>query len=204
MSALETRTKLLSAALKLVREEGYDATSVDDLCRAAKVTKGAFFHHFASKEDLAVAATQFWTQVTGDAFAHAPYHGFEDPLDQLIGYVEFRRELLKGRSLAEFTCFLGTMVQEKYAASPSIREACLAGITTHAATIEEMIRAAKARHAPRASWLPQSLALHTQAVLQGAFVLAKAKQGPKIAAECLGHLRRYLETQFNRTRKRGA
>src|SRR5579872_1858665 len=99
MSTLETRTKLLSAALQLVREEGYDGTSVDDLCRAAQVTKGAFFHHFASKEALAVEATRFWTEITGRAFAGADYNGFEDPLDRLIGYVEFRRELLKGRTL---------------------------------------------------------------------------------------------------------
>jgi TetR/AcrR family transcriptional repressor of nem operon len=35
-------------------------------------------------------------------------------------------------------------------------------------------------------------------VIQGAFVLAKAKHGPEVAAECLRHLRRYLESQFGR------
>jgi TetR/AcrR family transcriptional repressor of nem operon len=35
-------------------------------------------------------------------------------------------------------------------------------------------------------------------VIQGAFVLAKARHGPEVAAECLRHLRRYLETQFDR------
>jgi TetR/AcrR family transcriptional repressor of nem operon len=43
-----------------------------------------------------------------------------------------------------------------------------------------------------------------QAVIQGAFVLAKAKHGPQVAAECLSHLRRYLETQFSRTPNGGA
>ncbi len=201
MSTVETRTKLLSAALRLVREEGYDGTSVDDLCRAASVTKGAFFHHFASKEDLAVAATKYWTEVTGAAFEQASYHLFEDPLDQLIGYVEFRRELLKDRTLPEFTCFLGTMVQEKYEASPAIREACLVGITTHAATVEKMAVAAKARHAPQASWSPRSLALHTQAVLQGAFVLAKATNDRATADDMIVHLRRYIELLFHHVKE---
>ena len=49
------RDKILAAAFALVRARGYSATTVDDLCAAAGVTKGAFFHHFKSKEDLAVA-----------------------------------------------------------------------------------------------------------------------------------------------------
>ena len=53
---------------------------------------------------------------------------------------------------------------------------------------------AKARHAPDADWTPQSAALYSQAVLQGAFILAKAKHGPKVAADCIDHLKRYFET----------
>ena len=200
-SAPNARDRLLFAALKLVREEGYDSTSVDDLCREAGVTKGAFFHHFASKEQLAVEGTKFWTKVTGAAFLGAAYHAHADPFDQLIGYVEFRRELLKGRSLAEFSCFLGTMVQEKYAASPAIRDACLEGIMSHASTVEEIIAAAKAHHCPEASWSPQSLALHTQTVIQGAFILAKATNDATTADDMIAHLKRYIELLFNKNRE---
>ena len=45
------KDKLLDAAVHVVRQKGYAATSVDDFCKAAGVTKGAFFHHFESKED---------------------------------------------------------------------------------------------------------------------------------------------------------
>ena len=57
---------------------------------------------------------------------------------------------------------------------------------------------AKKRYAPDAAWNPESLAFFMQSVIQGAFVLAKAKQGPEVAAESLQHLHRYLETQFHR------
>jgi TetR/AcrR family transcriptional repressor of nem operon len=47
----------------------------------------------------------------------------------------------------------------------------------------------------------EGLGLYTQAVIQGAFILAKAKNGPEIAVECLEHLRRYLEMLFNRPKQ---
>jgi TetR/AcrR family transcriptional repressor of nem operon len=60
------------------------------------------------------------------------------------------------------------------------------------------IAEAKKLYAADASWTPESLALHTQAVIQGAFILAKAKQGPEIAADSIDHLKRYIELLFNR------
>lgn len=196
-----SRERLLGAALQLVREKGYDATSVDDLCRAAGVTKGAFFHHFASKEELGVAATQFWTQVTSQVFAQADYQHYEDPLDQLIGYIDFRVQLLEGRSLPECTCLLGTMAQEKFESSPAIRDACFEGIHIHATEVAKMIAAARALHAPQASWGAESLALYTQAVIQGAFVLAKAKNDVALAADMIRHLRRYIELLFHHAKE---
>lgn len=201
MDAIPTRTKLLNATLGLVRTAGYEATSVDDLCKAAGVSKGAFFHHFKSKEELAVAAADYWSEVTGALFAAAPYHAYEDPLDQLIAYIDFRAVLLEGRSLAEATCLLGTMVQETYVSNPTIRAACHSGITGHADTIATIITAAKSRHAPRATWTAESLALHTQAVIQGAFILAKARNDLGLARESILHLRRYIELLFHHAKE---
>lgn len=188
------KTKLLNAALTVVRTKGYSATTVDDLCAAAGVTKGAFFHHFASKEDLAVAAANYWSEITGALFASAPYHVHKDPLDRVLGYIDFRGALLLGE-VPEFTCLVGTMVQETYDTSPAIRAACEASISGHAATLEADIGAALKAYGVK-NVTAQSLALYTQAVLQGAFILAKAKGGPAIAADSVAHLRRYFELLF--------
>ena len=90
------RQKLLDAALSLIREKGYSSTSVDELCTQAGVTKGAFFHHFKSKDALAVAAANHWSEITGTFFETAPYHRHSDPLDRVLGYLDFRKAILKG------------------------------------------------------------------------------------------------------------
>jgi TetR/AcrR family transcriptional repressor of nem operon len=196
------KTKILDAALRVIRAKGYAATTVDDLCAASDVTKGAFFHHFKSKEDLGVTAVQHWSDVTGELFAAAPYHRHADPLERVLGYLEFRKQLLTG-DVADFTCLVGTMVQETFESSPAIRAACDASISEHAAKIETDIAEAMRQHGIRARWTAKSLALHTQAVLQGAFILAKAKDDAKIVAASIDHLRRYIEYLFNPASQKG-
>jgi TetR/AcrR family transcriptional regulator, transcriptional repressor for nem operon len=196
------RQKLLDAALALIREKGYASTTLDELCAKAHVAKGSFFHHFKDKEAIAVAAADYWSERTGAFFEAAPYHLHKDPLDRVLGYIDFRKSILKGE-LAEFTCLVGTMVQEIYASNPAIRGACDASISGHAAKVEADIAEAMRLHGVSASWSAKSLALHTQAVLQGAFILAKAKGGAEIAAASVDHLRRYIELLFQpATRKR--
>ena len=195
------KDKILEAALSVIRTKGYAATTVDDLCAAAGVTKGAFFHHFKSKEELAVAAADHWSEKTSGLFAAAPYHGHADPLDRVLGYIDFRKSLLVGE-LPEFTCLVGTMVQETYDTNPEIRNACARSITGHAAKLEADIRAAIEKYRLSPPWTVASLALYTQAVLQGAFIIAKAKGNTKDAAACVDHLRRYVELLFNRPQKK--
>src|SRR5277367_3573464 len=102
----ESKAALLDAALSVFRAKGYSATRVEDICEAAELTKGSFFHHFKSKEDLAIAAAEHWINVTSPTFLFAEYRKLPDPLDRLLAYVDFRKELLKGE-LPEFTCFAG-------------------------------------------------------------------------------------------------
>jgi len=192
----DAKQKLLEAALSVIRTKGYSATSVDELCAAAGVTKGAFFHHFRSKEELAVAAAEHWSETTDALFAGAPYHDHADPLDRVLGYVAFRKSLLQG-GVPEFTCLVGTMVQEAYETAPTIRDACDRSISGHAGTLEADIEAAMRERGMTPGWTASSLALHTQAVLQGAFILAKARGCAEIAADSIDHLTRYLELLFS-------
>jgi TetR/AcrR family transcriptional regulator, transcriptional repressor for nem operon len=191
----ESKTKLLDAALYVIRAKGYSATRVEDICEAACLTKGSFFHHFSSKEELALAAAEHFSSMAEGLFAQAPYRSLDDPLDRLLGYVDFRKAILQGE-LPEFTCLLGTMVQEAYETHPKIREACDRYIASHAHAVEADIAAAMASRALQSDWTAESLALYTQAVIQGSFILAKAQRNAAVSADCLDHLHRYIELLF--------
>jgi len=196
---LSAKEKLLDASLSLIREQGFAATTVDDLCQRAGVTKGAFFHHFESKDALGVAAVEHWSRTTGSLFRAAPYHQAPDGLGRVRAYLELRKSLLRG-DLSQFTCVAGTMVQETYASHPAIRAACAVSIFGHAGTlVEDFAAALKERGRPDLSGAitAEGLATHTQCVLQGAFILAKARGEARVAVESIEHLRRYIESLFD-------
>jgi TetR/AcrR family transcriptional repressor of nem operon len=120
----------------------------------------------------------------------------------VVAYIEFRKAILTG-DLPDFTCFLGTIVQETYQTHPEVSVAAAGSISGHARTLEADIRAAMRERGAPGGWTPESLALHTQAVIQGSFILAKAKGSAAAAAESLDHLRRYIELLFQAPSKSG-
>lgn len=191
------RRKLLDAALHVIRAQGYAGCSVDDICREAGVTKGSFFHHFKGKDELAIAATEHWTGLTGNLFEGAPYHRKADPRDRVLAYIDLRAALIEGE-LPDFTCLLGTLVQETYATHPEIRDACHEALLFHARTVEADLAEAKRRYAPRAKWEPLDVALFAQAAIQGAFILAKAQNDGAAARRAIAHLRQYVASLLPR------
>lgn len=204
MARGDGRIKLLDAALAVIREKGYAATSVDELCQRAGVTKGAFFHHFRSKEDLAIAAAGHFGEMAAGLFAEAPFRQLPTARERILGYVAFRQSIIAGE-IPDYTCLLGTMVQETYASHPGIRSACDAVLLEHTTSFEPDIAAAL-REAGRSGpeWSAAGLSRHIQGTLQGAFILAKSTGSAEIARESLGHLLRYLESILSPETEKGA
>jgi TetR/AcrR family transcriptional repressor of nem operon len=190
-----TKDKLLAAAQELMLAKGYTATSVEEVCQAAGLTKGSFFHYFQGKEDLGMAVAQRFAAAKRDRFQAAPFRRQADPLDRVFGHIDFLIEMVRS-PLAAKGCLLGTFVQELAQTHPNIRAVCAACFDTTARDLEQDLEEAKARHAPRASWNARSLAEHLIAVVQGAIILAKAKQDLKVVEQSLLHARDYLKHLF--------
>jgi TetR/AcrR family transcriptional regulator, transcriptional repressor for nem operon len=207
MDRSPSKLRLLDCALHVFRAKGYTASTVDDICAAAGVTKGSFFHHFKGKEELALEAIAYWNEGTSRLFAEAAYQRIQDPRERLLAYIDFRAALVKG-DLPDFTCLLGTLVQDVYETNPVLREACDAGIRAHALDVAKTVQEAKAMYAPNADWDAKSVGLHTQVVIQGSFVLAKARNSMKPAIDSVMHLRNYIEMLLSNpaatSRKAGA
>jgi TetR/AcrR family transcriptional repressor of nem operon len=191
-----TREQLLDAAQELMLAKGYTATSVDEVCEAAGLTKGSFFHYFEGKEHLGRLVAERYYTSSREAAGSAPFRRKKDPLGRVLGHVDFL--IAVSRTPAWKGCLLGTFVQEVHQTHPQVRSACAACLDDLVDGIRQDLEEAKAKYTPRARWNPRSLAEHLIAVAQGAIIMAKAKQDLKVFEESLGHFKQYLRHLFGK------
>lgn len=193
MAEADVRSRLLRAGTDLVRGQGYVATRVSEICAAAGVSKGAFFHHFESKEDLVRACLARWCEMSEQMDASSPHHAIEDPVDRVSAFLAFMVEVFSDPTMVK-SCLAGTTVQETYDTHPGLREgaqACFDGATTR---ITALIDAAAASSGARVD--AQALASLWMATLQGALVLAKASGDDAVITTSLTHVKTYIEGQL--------
>lgn len=192
-----TKQKLLDAAQELMLAKGFTATSVDEICEAAGLTKGSFFHYFEDKEHLGRAVAEGFYASMREMARSAPFHQMPDPLDRVYGRIDFLIGLSRDPKAAK-GCLLGTFVQELAGTRPAIRAVCASCFEESARSFKEDLDGAKARYTPRAKWSTQSLADYLTAVVQGSIIVAKAKQDRKVMEENLLHFKEYLKCVFGR------
>src|SRR5712664_2720420 len=108
----ETKRKLVDAGVNLMRNRGFNATTVDDICAAAGVTKGGFFHYFKSKADLATAAVIRFNELKAQQFADAPFRRLPDPLERVFGRLDFAKESWGRNKGLTKGCLVGMFAQE--------------------------------------------------------------------------------------------
>lgn len=173
---MDSRDQLTEAMAELLWERGYAATSPRDVMARAGVGQGSMYHHFSGKRELAVEAL---ATVTGDlTSASSVLDGDDSPLECMKRYLSVPRPGTQG-------CRVGRMTQDPQV----VRDAELMTIVADAFDVmldrwEQAIDAAIAAGELPESIVPADLARTLAAVIQGGYILARAKgeQGPMDAA----------------------
>ncbi len=183
------KTVLIQAATDLFRRVGFLAATVDDVCAAAGVSKGAFFHHFESKEALAEACLRQWKDMVGVMVASAPYQSMSDPVERLDGCMNFFIGLFEKPESIK-SCLAGTTVQEISETHPKLRDAANECFVTSNRLLHGLITEA-ATHGGRQVDAASLAAMWTAGV-QGALLLYKASQDDHVIRSTLTHIRDYI------------
>jgi TetR/AcrR family transcriptional repressor of nem operon len=193
-----TRSRILDAAEALVLDKGFAGTSVDDVIAAAETTKGGFFHHFPTKQELAHALVERYVAADMellDSLLEQAEQESDDPLDQLLHFVSLQDVTAEldgetpGCLYASF-CYEQELVDET--TRDLIAEAMLAWRTRTRAKLDEVA----ARYPPRVPVDLDALADQGLAVYEGTFILSRALDEPELLRGQLRHFRTYLELLF--------
>ena len=188
------RGRLLDAAQALMLAQGFAATTVEEICEAAKVTKGCFFHYFESKDELGTVLLERFCQ--SSQALHQGLCGAEaDPLKRVYAYIDGTIKLSQDPVLSK-GCLLGLFSQELADTNPTIRKACCEGFEEWAKGFTKELTAAKARYAPKTSFSPKEVAEHFIAVLEGSMILGKTRKDMRVMAQNLRHFKAYVTSLY--------
>jgi len=190
-----TKDKILQAGIKLMLTKGFNATSVDEMCDEAGVTKGSFFHYFESKEELAKEAVNQFSLAQMQHFEAGPYNNLPDPLERLYGYLDFMIEGIKN-SQTTLSCLIGNLTQELSQTHAEIRSVCHQNFSWHNQRLQNIIDDAVKAHPPQSEIDSASIAKYINATIQGSLILGKAAQNNLLMVENLEHAKKYLKTLF--------
>lgn len=187
------REKLVQAGVDQFRRAGFVATTVDEICVAAGVTKGAFFHHFQSKEALAEACLQQWSRQFAELQKSAPYHSVTDPLEKLLGAIDFFVNMFADPQTPK-SCLVGTTVQEISETHPVLRKTAQDCFASGARQFEALLDDACRDRGVALD--TASLAQMWMATIQGSLLLYKASRDESVIPTNLRHFSKYIETLF--------
>jgi TetR/AcrR family transcriptional repressor of nem operon len=191
----ETKRKLVEAGVELMRARGFNATTVDEICAAAGVTKGGFFHYFKSKDDVAKAALAHFHEGKVKEYEEAPFRKLADPLDRILGRLDYVEASTGGNGLTK-GCLIGVVVQEMAFANPDFRGICEAYFKKIAEDVARDLAAAKEVHEPAYDFDPKSLATMYVSLVQGTLMMAKAAACNDVIKSNIEQFRHVLRSLF--------
>lgn len=194
--AAGTRRQLVMAATRLMMRQGFAATTVDQICAEAGLSKGSFFHNFASKEAVGLAAMAGFAKAGMDLYAAAAGEGpGGDPLAELHRLLDIMEGLVEQHG-DELMCMVGMLAQELSATNPAIREAAASHMNAWVEMVARLLVRAQQLHRPQHDFDPTQVAWTLYSIWQGSMLIGKTLRSPATIAANLSHGRRYLDLLF--------
>jgi TetR/AcrR family transcriptional regulator, transcriptional repressor for nem operon len=195
----ETRERILDNAERLILEQGFAATSVDAVLAAAGTSKGAFFHHFPSKNDLARALVERYAAgdiaVLEEFMAKAEAES-DDPAEQVVAFLRLFEEASDDLASAQPSCLYVSMIFEKQLFDNGTNALIADAVLVWRARLVAKLEAAAALHPPKAPVDLSALADQAFVIFEGAFVLVRTMRDPSLMRAQLTHFRQYVSLLF--------
>ena len=171
MEVTRTQEKILHAAKTLMLSKGYPATTVDEICGSAKVSKGSFYHAFSSKEELGLTLLEWYHQGGAEKIFGGAFKDVKDAKQKMFKFLDHVDR--SSRELWSQGCLLGNLGMELADTSPKIRKEVSNNFQKLTRRLEEMFEPAAKRNPGKGGSSAKELAEQFLIMLEGSIVLAR-------------------------------
>ena len=114
---VDSRQEILRTAARLFQQRGYDATSMNDVAAALKLSKGGLYHHFQSKDEILFEIMNHAMEITEERVV-GPVRGIADPVERLKALIRLHIEVVLSPRDREIT----VMLHENHPLPPTLRK----------------------------------------------------------------------------------
>jgi len=188
----KTRAHILDMAFGEIYLHGFQGVSIDRIVRKTEVTKGAFFHHFASKKELGYALVdEVLREMILDRWIR-PLAAYRNPLQGILKRFKVLSEEMSDQNLAR-GCPLNNLAQEMSAVDSVFREKIRAVMTMWIDETERYLQKAKEGRYLKPEADTRQLAVFIVMLEEGAFGLVKSMGDRRIFESLYASLRSHLQ-----------
>lgn len=196
----DTREKLLQIAEEMILHQGFAATSIDQIIDAVGVTKGSFFYHFKSKNELALALIRGFAerdqQVLQSSYERA-LKWSDDPKERLFLFVGLMIEIAEQLdSQLQPGCLFATYCYESKLFGDEIHLVIREALANWRLRMTHLLDDVASKYPPRLELDTTSLADMLTVLFEGAFVFARVFESESTFTPQLKHYRNYLRLLF--------
>lgn len=197
----QSREHILGAARELVMEKGFAGTAIDDILRRAGVSKGAFFHHFGSKAELARELVRWHAGQDIEMFrtlAARAEATHDDPYDQLLMFLQGFEAYISNPEQPSRGCMYAVYTYENAQFDEQVRGIVSEVLREWTAIYIRKFQEVLDVHPPRMEVSARQLAEMIVSIIEGALVLQRAYGKPDMTARQSRHFRDYLALLFDK------
>jgi TetR/AcrR family transcriptional repressor of nem operon len=198
-SGAKTRERILDSAERLVLDRGLAATSIDEILSAAQTSKGAFFHHFPSKNHLARALVERYAAndvAFLEDFMSRAEAETDDPAAQVVAFIRLFEDAAEEMVSQQPSCLYVSYIYDRQLFEDGTNAVIAAAVVAWRERLVEKLRAAAELHPPRIPVDLLALADHLFATFEGAFVLTRTMGDPGLMRQQLELVRGHVALLF--------
>lgn len=142
-----TRDRLVAAATELFWSQGYEATSIAEICERARANPGSLYHFFSTKEELLEAVLDHLEQRIDRDLLEPAWEGIDDPLERVFALLDAYRRALVSTDLT-YGCPIGGLALELREPSEAVRRKIAANFTAWRGAVLACLQEAEDRFPP--------------------------------------------------------
>jgi TetR/AcrR family transcriptional repressor of nem operon len=194
-----TREKIVAAAERLILSKGYAGTTLEDILAATKLTKGAFFHHFTGKGDLARAVVERYAETDFALFKSWSERAdrlSDDPLQRVLIFLKLFEEYLDGLGKPFPGCVFASYTYESRQFGPEVHDYIRVRLRGWVGLYEKKLAALIKARPPVRTATARGLAEMIATIVEGGFVMANALGDARWLQRQSAEYRGYLELLF--------